>query len=81
MAQGDVMRGLSDAQFEVLAGHHFGIHQVDSTVAGIMFELEREGLLVPRVYATKTMFDRTRMGQLALRVETFCRLAETTTPR
>jgi hypothetical protein len=81
MAQGDVMRGLSDAQFEVLAGHHFGIHQEDSTIAGIMFELEREGLLVRRVYTGQTMFDRTRTGNLALRVETFCRLVETTTPR
>lgn len=67
------MRGLSDAQFEVLAGRRMGIHQETSDVAAIMLELEREGLLVRLESPSQIYFDRTRLGDLALRVETRCR--------
>jgi hypothetical protein len=67
------MRGLSDAQYEVLAGRCFGIHPKESSVVAIMYELEREGLLMQRVTPNAVLFDRTRTGWLALRVERACR--------
>jgi hypothetical protein len=67
------MRGLSDAQFEVISGRRLGVHQKESDTAAIMLGLEREGLLVRRELPGQTMFDRTRMGWLAWRVEERCR--------